>query len=729
MSMQQQVNARLTKSPPTQQVGKYVEDSNFFAIMRRRPWERRWYNNNWFDDGYHFRILSKRTGQILDHLNNYGGFIERAIPRASKQIRGIGSLLLTPDYYPVVYPRRVTQEDFRDKKTNQVNQQAYQMEMEKAKENARKQGIFLTTTWEDDLQLNLKIIDMVLLTMKNGISWMKVYTDPKTKHIASSIHDAFDVICYGDEREVDDLPFMTLAQPWDFNEVLSSPIFDEEMLMQLTPDNKYATSEIKEAYMRSRYGTKLNAIGLNTIVVRETFMKEYLSDENWDRCKELSKETGAMEHKSKGDIIMRHPWSAGGVTLLDEYIDYDTYPFAEFRMESGYLYQVPTIERFIPLNKTQDIVVTRIEKWINTMVTGIYQMRKGENMQIANLPTAQVVQFETQPLEQMQVTSVGATPFQFMQMTDKYLEEQGISSTNVQDLPGNIANNTLENIMQKEYSNMRFASERLKATVTRIGNLIMERADKDYIHPVEVNYKEDKEYKAFDVIGSRGKKVHSLVGKQLPDDLVVLDRKAKIRVEVDMGFGLTVDGRKQAMQTLITEMVNLYKLQFLSPQAMAMMVKRFVEEYGYGSTEEFMEAIEEGVTQGQMQQTQLDQMKLAMLQVLKDTKAVGADHDKNLVETTKLGTLQTLKDAGLLQQEEQAGKPEDAAKNLVAMYKMAPTDVRREIEKLMGLTPSQEEPVSREQSETAKNLHEIVKGTHEMNQPQETGQPSGNGVT
>lgn len=717
MATQKLVNARMTKSPSTRELGKYIEDSNFFAIMRRRPWERRWYNNNWFDDGYHFRILSKRTGQILDHLNNYGGFIERTIPRASKQIRGIGALLLTPDFYPVVYPRRITMEDYRSKDTGVIDDIAYQAALKIAKENARKQGIFLTTTWEDELQLNLKLMDMILLTMKNGISWLKVYTDPVSKRVAASVHDAFDVICYGDVREIDDLPFITLAQPWDFNEVLSSPIFDDEMKLQLSPDNRYATSEIKEAYMRARYGTKLNATGLNTVVVRETFMKEYLSDDNWDRAKDLSKETGAMEHKSKGDMIMRHSWSAGGVTLADEYIDYDTYPFAEFRMESGYLNQVPLIERFIPLNKTQDIVVTRLEKWINTMVTGIYMMRKGENFQISNLPTAQKIYYETTPPQQMNIVNVGPTPFQFMQMTDKYLEEQGISATNVAELPGNIANNTLENIMQKEYSNLRFATERLKATIARTGNLIIERADKDYIKPVEVSYKEDKDYKAFDVIGSRGKRIHGEVGKPLPTDLVVLDRKAKIRVEADMGFGLTVEGRKQAIQSIVTNMVALYKEGFVGPQAMALVIKRYIEEYGFGSTEEFMEAIENGVTEGQMSQQQINQMKLAMLQVLRDTKSVGPEANQNLVETTKLGVLQTLKDTGLIPQISQEGKPEENEKNLIALYKIAPPDIKRQIEQILGLTPSQDEPVSLDQAKTAHTLSEVAKNTKKMNEP------------
>lgn len=707
-------NNAILHSPDSRAIGKEIEDMNFQAIMRRRSWERRWYNTNWFDDGLHFRVMSKRTGQIIDHVQRNSGFIERAIPRASKQIRGVGALLLTPKYYPVVYPERTTQENFRDKMTGKVDEQAYQQAKEQAKQEARKRGIFLTTTWEDELDLEISLMDMILLTAKNGISYIKIFTDPRTKRVAKSIHDAFDVICYGDAREIDDLPFITLTEPMDFNAVLSDERFDEERLRELSPDNLYATSEIKEAYMRARYGSKLNAQNLNTIIVRESFVKEYLSDDNWDQAKELGEENGAMEGKSKGDLIMRHPFSAGGVCLRDEYIDYDNYPFAELRFESGHLYQVPLMERFIPLNKSQDIVVTRMEKWINTMVSGIYRVRKGENMIISNIPGGQKVEYEGTPPDQMPISNVGPTPFQFMEMTDKYIEEQGISSNNVSQLPNNIANNTIENIQQQEYTNMKFATARLRKCVTRIGELIMERADKDYIHPVEISYKEDKEVNYFSVIGSRGHGAYKKVDKQLPHDIVTLNRKAKIRIEADSGFGLTQDGRRNAMETLMKNMVDLYKLGFVGSEAMAMLVKRMVEEYGYGSTEELMEKIEEGITQGQMSQQQMKQMQIAILQTLKDAKIVGPEGDKKLVDSTKLGTLTALKDAGLLKKEEAEGGLKEEIQQLVKLYKDAPDDIRREIESKLGLKPSEAEPVAPSQAESAKKLHDITKGGHDM---------------
>lgn len=696
-------------------IGRAIEDANFQAIMRRRSHERRWYDNQFFDDGFHFRLVSKRTGRVIDTVNRTTGYIERAIPRASRQIRGVGNLLFSPEYYPVVYPERITEEDFRDKGTGQINQQALKIEQEKAKQNARKQGIWLTTEWEDQLDLDIKLIEQILWAAKHSIGYIQIYTDPRTERICAEVLNAFDLIHYGDKKELDDLPFITKAVPWDFQEVLAYPGFDEDKRAKLNPDNEYATSEVQNAYMRVRYGAKINTPAQNTIIVRETFLKEYLNDENWKQAIKLSKDTGAMEGKSKGDLIMRHPFSAGGVTLKDEYVDYENYPFADFRFEPGYLYQVPLIERFIPLNKALDVVVTRLEKWINAMVVGVYMTRKGENMELNNFAGGQQVMYEQAPPQQMNVTNAGQTPFAFAEMIDKYIEEQGASTFTLNNLPqGVTANAAFESSQQREYANMKFAIKMFKKNITRIANLMMERAHKDYIEPQEVSYKEDGKYQYFSVIGAEGAKVHKKVNKELPNDIITLNKKAKVHVEIDQGLGMTAQGKKDAMAILMKQLTELYQLGFIGAEGMKLAVKRNLEIYGYGSTEEFMEGLENDLSQGNMTQEQTMAMKIAIVQALKEAEAVGPKAEKRLVDSTKLGVLQTMKDAGLLDQLNQKGDISTETDDLIRLYKDATPSVRRQIEQRLGLQPADDEPVSPTQADSAEKLHKIVKSSHEM---------------
>jgi len=84
-----------------------VERMQALFSMQRKPFERRWYDNNFFDDGHHFRYVSRVTGKIVDANDRVGmNDPKRAIPKASRQIRGVANLLSQADYMPVIYPEQ-----------------------------------------------------------------------------------------------------------------------------------------------------------------------------------------------------------------------------------------------------------------------------------------------------------------------------------------------------------------------------------------------------------------------------------------------------------------------------------------------------------------------------------------------------------------------------------------------------------------------------------------------
>jgi hypothetical protein len=526
----------------------------------------------------------------------------------------------------------------------------YEKAVDDAKQMARKQGIWLATEWDDEQELPIKMIDMLIKAAKNSVSWLQVYSDPKNQKIITEVYDAFDVICNGEIDDERKLPFMTKACPMEWDGVMTNPIFDPEALKKLSPDNKYATSEIKEAYMRARYGTKVSdKEDKNSIIIKETFIKEYLSENNWDLASKLGGDTGAMEGKSRGDVIMRHIFSGGGVTLADEYVDYDEYPLIPFRFEPGSLYQVPFIERFIPQNKSVDVIVTRLEKFVNAMVVGVYQKRKGETMQVSNIPGGQIVEYEANPLTQMNVTNPGSTPFEIINMLNHFIDEQGASTATMGQLPSGVKSGiAIESLKATEYANLKIPTMMLKQTIKRIAERMLERADKDYIKPVEVSSIQDGEPDYFDVIGSRGVDLHKKLNQPLPEGIVPLSKQTKVRIEIEPGLGLTMEGKKQAMQTILELYIKLYELQFVTPEAMGIMLKKFTETFGFGSTEELMESMEDGITSGQMTDQDIKKIQIGVLQAMKDAGMVGPQADQKLVTASKVGTLQSLKDAGLL---------------------------------------------------------------------------------
>jgi hypothetical protein len=102
-----------TQDVDTSRVAMAIDDTMQQYKDQRRNFERKWYDNNFFDDGYHFRYVSRTTGKILDLSESQSDSSpQRAIPKASRQIRGIANLLLGPEYRYSVYPENVSKSQF-----------------------------------------------------------------------------------------------------------------------------------------------------------------------------------------------------------------------------------------------------------------------------------------------------------------------------------------------------------------------------------------------------------------------------------------------------------------------------------------------------------------------------------------------------------------------------------------------------------------------------------------
>src|SRR3990167_1884513 len=97
-----------TESITTEQIGQHVDELYRFASTERKSFERRWYDNNFFDDGFHYRSLQRSTGKIIDLSDKSTLYSPmRAIPKASRQIRGVANLLVSNDPTPVIFPEKI----------------------------------------------------------------------------------------------------------------------------------------------------------------------------------------------------------------------------------------------------------------------------------------------------------------------------------------------------------------------------------------------------------------------------------------------------------------------------------------------------------------------------------------------------------------------------------------------------------------------------------------------
>lgn len=636
--------------------------------MQRKSFERRWYDNNFFDDGHHFRYVSRITGKIVD-VNDHVGLYDpkRAIPKSSRQIRGVANLLAQSDYIPVVYPDTIAP----------PNEDLYKISMDIAK----KIGSWITKEWKDQ-ELVDKLVQMVILAAKNSISYLQVWPDEYKQKIQSKVYDAFDIYLQGSLTDIYDSPTIIKCVPMLINQIKNDDHFDEEQRGKLNADNKYASSEIKEAYMRARFGFNTAANdSAATVLFKEAYVKEYLDQNNLQVIQHQDNAGDILDGKKMGDCVIRQVMSAAGVWLKDVYTDLPEYPFIDFRFEPGPIYQTSLIERFIPANKSLDTLMSRLEKYANTMVTGVWSKRKGESFDITNIAGAQVVEYETTPPQQQLIANIPPFYFEAIGLLNQFIDEQGVATSALNVIPKGVkANSAIESLKETEYANLKIATNQIKKVIRRTTERMMDIADRYFIDPQEVKIMNDGNPVQFQVIGNHGKQLMESA-EISTDGLIPISKDYKVDIEVESGAAYTYEGKKELINGLIDKLTVLAQAGYVSQEAVKLVVKKMIEIYKLGSTAEFMQAMDQ--VPNDTTDMDLAKMKIAIAEVMKDLDLAGPKASDQRIMENKIGTVEGLKDAGLVDKQPAPNKVSESIS-----YKDAPPDVKRQIEIQAGLQPS-----------------------------------------
>jgi len=704
MSQDKQTDLHFTSTLDTEEVAGEVDRFVQLVKMNRKGFERRWYDNNFFDDGYHFRYVSRTTGRIVDQNEKNLAFApNRAIPKASKQIRGVANLLLKFEPTPTIYPDFISKTTYPDistanlppdvqqmlaQKANgqlppSVENPAYTKAQDSAKKEAQQKGAWVEHEWEKQ-ELKDKLVQMVILAAKHGISFIQVWPDHTKEQIRTKVYDAFDIWIMGQYDDLEDEPMIVKTASRLISDLRNNEMFDEDQRLKLSADNKFATSEIKQAYMQSRFGSGMPVDSVATLQLREAFIKEPLTSANAIKvAKDLGEDFKQIE---AGDTVIRQIFTAGGVWLYDKYTALTRYPFAEFRFEPGPLYQVPLIERFIPANKSLDILMSRLERYSNTMGVGVIMKRKGENYKITNSSSAQEIEYETSAPVQMPLQGAPASMFELINLLERNIEEQGASVSTLNQIPTGVrSGDAIETLKASEYDNLKIPTDQMKRTVKHITERMFDIAANHFIQPQTVYQMNKGKSDYFQVVGEVGQKARKKA-KMDSMDGVVIKKDTRIKIEIESGIGFTEAGKKQTMQEIIKFMDTMMQQGLVTKQAMSIITEKFLEIYHFGSTQEFMEALESGEPIDGMKDDQIMQMKVAMLEAMKDTGVVGPQADQKLVDSTKVGVLEALQQSGLAKN---MATPQPAKETVSINYKDAPEDVKRQMEREAGFQPSQ----------------------------------------
>lgn len=632
-----------TNAIKTEDMGQVVDDIMRIQYDKRRGFERRWYDNNFFDDGYHFRYMSRSENKIVDLSERQSIYAPmRAIPKASRQIRGVANLLMSQDPIPVIYPEEVSTSQFI------TTPEEYQEAVKEAKRVAKAIGHWLEEEFKEQDLLE-KIAFMTILTAKHGVSYMQIWPDPIKETIKTQVYDAFDIYLDGTLTDIYDSPYIIKAVSQFISQIKANEMFDKNQLEKINPDNRQASSDIKQAYMNAKYYQMGEVERAAKLILKEALIKEYLNSANTTRIARQKNGSEILKDKKEGDQVIRQVFVAGNVWLKDTYLNLPEYPFVDLRFEPGPIYQVPLIERFIPQNKSLDLAVSRIERWINTMSGGAWLKRQGEQFEITNQAGGQVIEYQTTPPVQAQVSTAPPMVWNFISLLQSFIEEQGVTTTTLGKLPQGVkANAAIESLKESEMANLAIPLKRMKGALKRIAGKFMDLADDYFMSPKTVYYLEKGEPQYFDIIGNSALEKRQAVNVETPQDVIPIKKDYKVEIEVQSGLGYTREAKKEAAMQLGEYILKLSEIGAIPPQAMQKFFESLLETYQFGATSEIMETFE-GFEAGQMTDDQIEKLKVAVAEVMKDLS--GSEilpNSEQRIEEGKIATAEVVKDTGLI---------------------------------------------------------------------------------
>lgn len=630
-------------------MGQVVDDMMNSSTTSRQNFERNWYDNNFFDDGFHFRYVSRTQNKIIDLTKTNSAYAAiRALPKASRQIRGVVNLLISNDYRPIVYPERVNPTEFdRTPGVNPMTGQPIPSEYEQMKDKstmiAKRVSHWIEEEFENQ-DITNKLSLMGILTAKNSVSYLHIYPDPIKEKIVTAVRDAFEVYVMGEVTELEDSPFCILTQRRTLAEIKADERFEQENRDKINPDNRHASSEIKEAYMNTRFGRGTEIERVATVIQKEAYIKEYINKNNIGRIKAQKNGAEILQTRDEGDVVIRQIFSAGNITLLDRYIDLVGYPLVDLRFEPGPLYQVPYMNRFIPQNKSLDIVASRIERYANSLPMGMVLKREGESFEVNNSADGLVAEYKSVPPTIQPLANLPPFLFNYMAFLTSTIEEQGVTLSTLGKLPQGVqAARAIEALKESEYANLVVPTRMLKGTIQRIAEKFLDLADQYFITPQDAAFLEKGEPQYFDIIGKRAMEKREELNVPVEQDVVPISGEYRVDIEIQNGLAYTREGKKAAAKELADYMLQLAEVGMIPPQAMQKFLEVLLEAFQYGPTAEFLQEIESFQQEGMLNDQQMEKIKVALAEVIQDTGLAEHNPEQN-IEESKIAVAEAMQD-------------------------------------------------------------------------------------
>lgn len=559
------VNQPTTNVTPDAQV---VKDRKTIDQLKsfKKHWEPRWYLSMAFYEGVHFTYPKKDSTGNWQRRNEVGkNKVLREIPKAKKQLDSVRNLLLKMRQKPVVYPdQNIISADNQDQKVKED-------EMKKAE----LQGRYVEYYMNEKMKLARHKKKLIRYAELYHVAFIQILNDNGKKEFA--VYDPFEVSIFPNISNINEHPILAKHISKPFDDLVGNELYDQEAIGRLKDtarDGKFSSSIYKDSYMRERYG---NAPEDNVIIDELYQIVKVTVDEAGEHVEDpdlyeaeyqesIKKYEGQFQEDGVTPVKvpemgrlqeverLRIRAYIGTEKVRDEVTKLTSIPMSMFCWGDE-AYSTSLMEDLMPLNKSYDVFISKLEHKAKKMDTGRYTLQKGEDAKIITTNDGEFIRYKRFKPDLMAEASVPNAFMEAINLVEGDLREQGVSMTSAAGIPQGVeAWRAIESLKEIDYASIGTQAENLNECLTDLAEKLTEMLAYDMTDVENVTMKDSTgKAEGFRVVGKRGADILSQASGSLPSNVIVIDPNRSTKVEIESEITWTEEGKRNLVLDLIKE--------------------------------------------------------------------------------------------------------------------------------------------------------------------------------
>ncbi len=403
---------------------------------------------------------------------------------------------------------------------------------------------------EDEIKLKNVLKTLIKYMLIYSTAYIQIYKE-NGKYRAEAL-DPFDISIYPTIKKIGDYPYLAKHIAKSLDSIKLSDKYkdiDFEDLKQKLEDNRYFNDERKNELYLSKFGYS----GKNTVVIDELYA--------------LEKEGLAIYSYIGDELIMAQ---SPDETKLKNI------PIAML-LSGEEPYETAEIEKFIPLNKTLDVLITKLERRVHRLDGGRLAIQANEPIKTIKTEDGEFVRYNRKAPTILPEENYPSTLINLIGILRDLFSALGVNAAvSSANIPNGVeAWRAIESLKQADYGKMENMTQNLSECLTEATERLVELASVTEVTPRDIIIPKTKE--RINIVGSAGKATAS-------EGSLVFSPEKRLKIVIESGLTHTPEAKRELIMKLVEAQ--------LLPREMA------IDMLKVGNTRDIMSKLNEDLVAG-----------------------------------------------------------------------------------------------------------------------------------